>query len=165
MIKINSLPIGSVVFIKKTHYGMTINEITYGYLPEGAKGKVEEHTLDGRAVIHFPGHGVHTGNELWLNEHVAVAPESALLARFAEMVEATNFSDDRALLHLLRSCEGKFAYDADDNIFHKQFRQQDVAGDANIDMAIWWLMRNSDVFWSVFSDMKRGDEYVQPNLC
>lgn len=78
---------------------------------------------------------------------------SALLARFAEMVDATNFPDDRALLHLLRSCEGKFGYNADENMFQKQFRQQNITGNAHVDMAIWLLMRNSDVFWSAFKNV------------
>lgn len=156
MIKINDLPIGTKVFVKKTHYGMTINEITYGYLPEGAKGKVEEHTMDGRAVLCFPGHGVHTANELWLSEHIGIAPESALLARFAEMIATRNTPLDTALLHLLRSCERKFIYTDEKEAFHKQFRQMDVTGNADIDMAIWWLLGESERFWSAFEEVKGG---------
>jgi hypothetical protein len=104
-----TLPVGSMVVTKKEYLGTTINDITYGYLPVGAKGQVEEYTEDGRAVIHFPGYGYHTFNNTEGLVSVVQSPlERAFRQWYSDHVEA-----------------GGTDYDVVDNAwseFHARFR-------------------------------------------
>lgn len=68
-----TMPVGTIVTTRTEYPGVTVNNMTHGYLPAGAVGTVIEHTQDGRAVVHFPGYGYHTAKE-WDAEIEVKAP-------------------------------------------------------------------------------------------
>ena len=54
---------------------------------------------------------------------------------------------ERALYLLLRAFEDKLPPSNDR--FHKAFRQCDVTGSGQVDMAIWHLLHSSNIFWEL----------------
>lgn len=59
-----------------------------------------------------------------------------------------NKPSDRTLFHLLS--HWKDVLPKLDNYFHKAFRQTDVTESGHIDMAIWYLLNESILFWEIF---------------
>ncbi len=67
-----------------------------------------------------------------------------LLEKFDEATRSASYAD-RALYRIL------LAYKDDlpvlDSYFHLAFRQTDVTDSGDIDMAIWFLLNYSELFW------------------
>tara|TARA_R110002167_G_scaffold206_2_gene1152 strand:+ start:123 stop:389 length:267 start_codon:yes stop_codon:yes gene_type:complete len=80
-----------------------------------------------------------------------------LINRYSELMENdyNNFSE-LALLRLLkansRHIEGLIEEDSSGGWFHKSFRQVDVTECGNTDMAIWYLLQTSSVFWTMVNE-------------
>lgn len=53
-------PINSKIRTLVEVQGTHINGMVYGYLPKGVAGVIIGYTDDGRAIMTFPGYGVHT---------------------------------------------------------------------------------------------------------
>lgn len=68
------------------------------------------------------------------------------------------FSLERVLWNLLKANETEIIKhqlleeDETGYWFHKAFRQIDVTGNANTDMAIWLLLRKAPLFWKLVND-------------
>ncbi len=85
------------------------------------------------------------------------------IKQFLELFEKRTKTSDsyasRALYKLLKE------YESDlpdiDGYFHKAFRQTDVTDSANIDMAIWLLINESDDFWYCYGVVNKDEEELQ----
>lgn len=70
-------------------------------------------------------------------------------------VNYDKYVQDRVLYLLLKSnekhIEGKIEEDETGFWLHKSFRQIDVCGSPEIDMAIWHLFNNSLLFWRMLN--------------
>lgn len=60
---------------------------------------------------------------------------------------------ERALYFLLKDNEDKIKGWIEDDpsgfSFHKSFRQTDVTNNANVDLAIWFLLQDAPLFWKI----------------
>jgi len=67
---------------------------------------------------------------------------------------------ERALWHLFKAHEERIIelldQNLDDERFHKLFRQADITGNSDIDMAIWHLLHSATVFWELFEEDKKS---------
>lgn len=75
-----------------------------------------------------------------------------LIEMFHKAVRDAGAADDLALYHLLEGHKDRLP--KLDGYFHKAFRQGDVTGSGNIDMALWYLIGNSKLFWYCFDLLK-----------
>jgi len=71
-----------------------------------------------------------------------------------------NEDSERALWRLFKAHEeriiGLLDQNLDDERFHKLFRQADITGNSDIDMAIWYLLQAAPVFWKLFEKHKQS---------
>ena len=62
-------------------------------------------------------------------------------------------TEERALYRLLHAhkhqIRGLIEHDESGFWFHKSFRQADITGSADIDMAIWLLLKKAPIFWKI----------------
>lgn len=72
---------------------------------------------------------------------------SKLITLFGDETQNTT-GVDRELYLLLHKYQGVLP-EPDEN-FHKAFRQMDITDDGNVDMQIWKLLHESDIFWKCF---------------
>lgn len=94
-----TMPVGTTVTTRSEYPGVTINGVTYGYLPAGKIGKVIEHTQDERAVVEFPGYGIHTAAE-W-DAEIEIKPALQLIANILSNGSITPTERMRAIAEVL----------------------------------------------------------------
>ena len=94
-----TMRVGTIVTTRTEYPGVTVNDMTYGYLPAGVTGNVIEHTQDGRAVVHFPGYGHHTAKE-W-DAEIEVKPALQLIANILSNGSVTPTERMRAIAEVL----------------------------------------------------------------
>ena len=85
------------------------------------------------------------------------------IKQFLELFEKRTKTSDsyasRALYKLLSEYESKLPNI--DDYFHKAFRQIDVTDSGNIDMAIWFLIHESDDFWYCYGVINKDNQEPQ----
>lgn len=54
-----------------------------------------------------------------------------------------------ALYHMLRHYQDDLPDLDDDSGFHKAFRQRDILPSGDLDMVVWHLLAQSDLFWQI----------------
>ena len=66
------------------------------------------------------------------------------------------YGHERALYFILQEYEKKITglieHDQTGEWFHKAFRQIDVTEKSNIDLAIWTLLKNANLFWKIIHE-------------
>lgn len=73
------------------------------------------------------------------------------------------YENERALFRLLngfkKEITGLIEADPSGFWFHKAFRQTDVTGNGDIDMAIWHLLQKASLFWQILKDPEDFNEF------
>ena len=89
-----------------------------------------------------------------------VSDKTAKLLQLYDESTKTVSGPERALYCLLKAYETEIP--EPDDYFHKAFRQTDVTGDAQIDMAIWHLLHRAHTFWGCFEEVQ-GEKPLSSN--